>query len=142
MYFKQLTVKSIIQMIENPGEVIIFEDKEFRLCKDESGLIMFDTYVLKSEGSVMKFSKENFTANVITAKFPLGFYGYGYSGTALRNNRQCYCHGELNEKTFKTEFEAQIAAINYILKHELSSGWHQHFIKLQMNEFVNPKTLF
>jgi len=129
-------------MNSNPGIPIIFEDKEFRHCKDKDGDSQYDTYVLKSPGNLLKFSKEGYEAFIETAKFPHGLYGYGYSGTALRSSQQCYCHGVIGNKTFATEFEAQCAAIKYILSFELPSDWHRHFIRLQMNDFVNPKTLF
>jgi hypothetical protein len=129
----------------NPGEKIIFENKEFRHCKDKDGDTRFDTWVLKSPGTELHFQKEGFFAKITTAKFPHGLFGYGYTGSALHNSEQCYCHGDVSvsTKTFKTEFEAQCAAINYILKHnEIVSGWNQHFVKLQMIDFINPKTLF
>ena len=130
-------------MNHNPGIEIHFENKEFRHCKDAAGDMMFDTWVLKSPGNKLVFKKEHFIVTIITAKFPHGFYGFGYKGTrALGNESQCYCHGALGGRTFKTEFEAQCAAINYVLKNEIITGWHQHFIKLQMQDFVNPKTLF
>ena len=126
----------------NPGTEVQFENKEFRHCVDEDGDVRFDTWVLKSPGNVLKFIKEGFEAKIITSKFPCGFYGYGFGGNALNDVQQCYCSGTLDTKTFKTEFEAQCAAINYVLKYQLPSDWHRHFIRLQMTEFVNPKTLF
>lgn len=125
----------------NPGVEIIFEGNTFRYCQDTTHP-KFDTYVLKSKGNIMKFQKEGFIANIITVKFPNNLYGFGYSGTAIRDSQQCYCHGVPGHITFKNEFEAKCAAINFILKNKITSGWHQHFIKLQMTEFVNPKTLF
>jgi hypothetical protein len=125
----------------NPGTKIEFEGKKFRYCKSDID-VRFDTYVLKSKGNVMTFSKEGYVAQIITAKFPNGYYGYGYKGTALLDKQLCYCHGVLDNKTFKTEFEAQCAAILYVLKSELPSDWHRHFIRIDMQNFVNPKTLF
>jgi hypothetical protein len=125
----------------NPGIEIIFEGNKFRHCKDENNPD-FDTYVLKSTGNILKFTKEGFSALITTIKFPHGLYGYGYSGTALRNMQQCYCHGKIGNKTFKTEFEAQCEAIKYVLRFELPSDWNRYFIRLQMNDFINPKTLF
>lgn len=129
-------------MNNNPGELIIFEEKEFRHCKDKDGDAAYDTYVLKSPGKTLRFSKEGYEAIIVTAKFPHGFYGYGYHGSALRGQQQCYCHGQIGNKTFSNEFEARCAAIKYILNNELPTDWHRHFIRLQMNDFVNPKTLF
>lgn len=126
----------------NQGIEVQFEEKEFRHCKDLNGDINFDTWVLKSKGNILKFKKEAFEVFITTVKFPNGFYGYGFTGSALRNSQQCYCHGSLGNKTFKNEFEAQCAAIKYILNNELPSDWNRHFIKLQMNDFINPKTLF
>lgn len=129
-------------MNHNPGLEIHFENKEFRHCKDAAGDTAFDTWVLKSPGTELKFQKEGYSAIIITTQFPHGFYGFGYKGTALIGQSQCYCHGALGSRTFKTEFEAQCAAINYVCKNEISSEWNRHFIKLQMQDFVNPKTLF
>ena len=126
----------------NPGIEVQFEGKEFRHCKDAAGDIAFDTWVLKSPGNELKFNKEAFTATIITSKFPNGLYGYGYYGTALNASSQCYCHGAISSRTFKSEFEAQCGAINYVLKNEMNSDWNRHFIKLKMIDFVNPKTLF
>ncbi len=126
----------------NPGIEVLFENKKFQYCKDPAGEKKFDTYVLKSESMELKFQKEGFEAVIITSKFPNGLYGFGYRGTALRNHQQCYCHGDISSKTFKSEFEAQCAAINYILKNEISTEWNRHFIRLQMLDFINPKTLF
>ena len=130
-------------MNTNPGTEVQFEGKEFRHCKDADGDANYDTWVLKSPGNQLKFQKEGFSDIIITSKFPHGFYGYGYSGNALDDFEQCYCHGALGYKTFKTEFEAQCAAINYIFNYNrIISGWHQHFVRLQMQDFINPKTLF
>jgi hypothetical protein len=97
---------------------------------------------LKSPGNELKFKKEGYEAIIITSKFPHGFYGFGFKGTALSYEQQCYCLGVLGSKTFKTEFEAQCAGVNYVLNSSLPSDWHRHFIRLQMLDFVNPKTLF
>lgn len=129
-------------MNTNPGILVNFEGKEFRHCKDADGDSNFDTWVLKSTTNSLKFEKEGFVAVILTSKFPHGLYGFGFTGTAFHDSQQCYCHGALGAKTFKTEFEAQCAAINYVLKSSLITNWHCHFIRLQMNDFVNPKTLF
>lgn len=127
----------------NPGILVEFEGNEFRHCIDAGGDSAFDTWVLKSKGNRLKFDKEGFYVEIITCKFPHGFYGFGYSGNSLHDNDQCYCHGALGRKTFKTEFEAQCAAIKYIFDYnQIVSGWNQHFVKLQMQDFINPKTLF
>lgn len=130
-------------MIVNPGIEVIFENKTFRHCIDPDGDVKFDTWVLYSSGNILKFEKDGFWVDIITVKFPNGFYGFGYSGNALHEPERCYCKGALDSRTFKTEFEAQCAAINYILKfNQIVSGWNQHFIKLKMKDFINPKTLF
>lgn len=133
---------TILKMNVNPGILVEFEGNEFRHCADVGGDISFDTWVLKSPGKILKFEKEGYVAFIETIKFPNGFFGYGFGGTALNNSQQCYCHGVIGHKTFKNEFEAQCAAINYVLKNELLSGWNHHFIRLKMNDFINPKTLF
>lgn len=126
----------------NEGIQVIFEDKEFRHCADDNGDVRFDTWVLKSPANVLKFEKEGFVAIIITSRFPHGFYGFGFGGTALYDSRLCYCHGVLGTSTFATEFEAQCAAIKYVLRSQLGSDWHRQFIRCQMNHFINPRTLF
>ncbi|MBC7524071.1 MAG: hypothetical protein H7239_06505, partial [Flavobacterium sp.] len=67
-------------MNHNPGIEIQFENKEFRHCKDAAGDTAFDTWVLKSIVAEMKFVKERYSAIIFIAKFPHGFYGFGYKG--------------------------------------------------------------
>ena len=126
----------------NPGEVIFFEDREYRHCKDEDNDVAYDTWVLKSGGNLINFEKDGFKVTIVTSKFPHGLFGYGYSGTALKDFKQCYCHGIVGRITFETEFEALISAINEILKTQLSSCYYRDFIRKEMSDFANPKSLF
>jgi len=128
-------------MIVNPGTEINFEGKTFRHCADEIDII-FDTYVLKSKGNNIKFSTEGFEAYVETSKFPNGFFGFGFFGSALRDCQPCYCHGALDRITFETEFEAQVAAIKLILKIYLGYDYNRNIIRMQLESFINPKSLF
>lgn len=128
-------------MIVNPGIEIDFEGRKFRHCVDGSDVI-FDTYVLKSKGNVLKFSTQGYEVYVETAKFPNGLFGFGFYGSAMSDCQQCYCHGALDRITFKTEFEAQTAAIKLILKTYLRYDYNRNIIREQMENFINPKTLF
>jgi hypothetical protein len=128
---------------------INFENKIFDFYTDNDGYPQFDFYLLKSKPNVLTFEFDGCDVKIFTSKFPTNQFGAGYlidSRIIVNNdegNGKCYASGPGGSRSFKTEFDAQIAIISYVLKSCLISGtWHSQGIKKLLQEFINPKTLF
>lgn len=127
---------------------IEFEGKKFDFYTDNDGHPHFDNYLLKSEPNVIDFQYDHAYVKILSSKFPHGKYGAGYyiHPTIIRgideSNGKCMASGIGGSSCFDTEFEAQLYAIKRVLQYGLVYGYHTDKIKKQLNDFINPKSLF
>lgn len=128
---------------------IHFENKIFDYFTNNDGDLKFDFYLLKSQSNVLKFEVEDdCEVKIFTSKFPTGYWGCGYD-IDLRiltlgdeQNKKCFASGPGGSRSFNTEFEARVFMIKYILSHCLIQSWHSNKMKLQLQDYINPKSLF
>lgn len=128
-------------VVREPKE-IKFENLIFHFFTDGNNDASGDSYHLKSEGNKIKFESGKYHVVITTSKFPNGMYGYGYRGNALNDDRICICSGKGGGACYDNEFLAQVAGIKKQLKWNINSSYDANIITKQMENFINPKTLF